>query len=119
MGQNVKVAHRQKIKRRSKARGQGTTEKPRLCVYRSLSQIYAQLVDDASGRTLVSVSSMSKENKELKGTKTEISQVIGKQIGEKAVAQGITKVVFDRNGFRYHGRVKALADGARQAGLVF
>lgn len=119
MGQNVKVAHRQKIKRRSKARGQGTPEKPRLCVYRSLSQIYAQLVDDTSGRTLASVSSMSKENKELNGTKAEISQVIGKQIGEKAVAQGITKVVFDRNGFRYHGRVKALADGARQAGLVF
>ncbi len=119
MGQNVKVAHREKIKRRSKARGQGTAEKPRLCVFRSLSQIYAQLVDDVNGKTLASVSSMSKENKELKGTKTEISEIVGRQIGEKAVAQGITTVVFDRNGFRYHGRVKALADGARQAGLVF
>jgi len=119
MGQNVKVAHREKIKRRSKARGQGTAEKPRLCVFRSLSQIYAQLVDDVNGKTLACVSSMSKENKELKGTKTEISEVVGRQIGEKAVAQGIKTVVFDRNGFRYHGRVKALADGARQAGLVF
>ncbi|ASQ91338.1 50S ribosomal protein L18 [Prosthecochloris sp. GSB1] len=119
MGQNVKVAHREKIKRRSKARGQGTAEKPRLYVFRSLSQIYAQLVDDVNGKTLASVSSMSKENKELKGTKTEISEIVGRQIGEKAVAQGITTVVFDRNGFRYHGRVKALADGARQAGLVF
>ena len=119
MGQVVKVAHRQKIKKRSKARGQGTAEKPRLCVYRSLSQIYAQLVDDGSGATLLAVSSMSKENKALEGSKTDISRAVGKQIGEKAVGKGITKVVFDRNGFRYHGRVQALAEGAREAGLVF
>lgn len=119
MGQVEKTARRQKIKRRSKARGQGTAEKPRLCVYRSLSQIYAQLVDDGNGVTLVTVSSMSKENRELKGTKTEISHTVGKQIGGKAVEKGITKVVFDRNGFRYHGRVRALAEGAREAGLVF
>ncbi len=119
MGQVEKAARRQKIKKRSKARGQGTADKPRLCVYRSLSQIYAQLVDDGSGVTLLSVSSMSKENKEMKGTKTEISHAVGKQVGEKAVEKGITKVVFDRNGFRYHGRVQALADGAREAGLVF
>ena len=119
MGQVVNVVRRQKIKKRSKARGQGTAEKPRLCVYRSLSQIYAHLVDDTNGSTLLAVSSMSKENKELKGSKTEISRVVGKQIGEKAVEKGITRAVFDRNGFRYHGRVKALAEGAREAGLVF
>ncbi|MCG8345148.1 MAG: 50S ribosomal protein L18 [Chlorobiales bacterium] len=119
MGQVVKVARRQKIKKRSKARGQGTAEKPRLCVYRSLSQIYAQLVDDGNGSTLLAASSMSKENRDLKGSKTDISRTVGKQIGEKAVEKGITKVVFDRNGFRYHGRVQALAEGAREAGLVF
>ncbi len=119
MGQVEKVTRRQKIKKRSKTRGQGTAEKPRLCVYRSLSQIYAQLVDDGSGVTLLSVSSMSKDNKTISGTKTEVSRAIGKQLGEKAVEKGITKVIFDRNGFRYHGRVKALAEGAREAGLVF
>ncbi|ACF47058.1 MAG: 50S ribosomal protein L18 [Prosthecochloris sp.] len=119
MGQNDKAARRQKIKLRSKTRGQGTAASPRLCVFRSVSQIYAQLVDDVNGATLLAVSSMAKENKELKGTKTEVSHTIGKQIGEKALAQGITKVIFDRNGFRYHGRVKALAEGAREAGLVF
>ncbi|MBC8524101.1 MAG: 50S ribosomal protein L18 [Chlorobium phaeobacteroides] len=119
MGHVEKVARRHKIKTRSKARGQGTVEKPRLCVFRSLSQIYVQLVDDVNGAILLSVSSMSKENKGLKGTKCDISRTIGKQIGEKAVQKGITKVVFDRNGFRYHGRVQALADGAGEAGLVF
>lgn len=119
MGQERSVLRRQKIKRRSKARGQGTSEKPRLCVYRSLSQIYAQLVDDHSGSTLLAVSSNSPANREIKGSKTEISHEIGKQIGEKAVEKGITNVIFDRNGFRYHGRVRALAEGAREAGLVF
>ncbi len=119
MGQDRSILRRQKIKRRSKARGQGTPEKPRLCVYRSLSQIYAQLVDDNSGSTLLAVSSNSPENREMKGSKTEISHEIGKQIGARAVEKGITKVIFDRNGFRYHGRVRALAEGAREAGLVF
>lgn len=88
-------------------------------MYRSLSQIYAQLVDDVNSKTIIAASTMSKDNKALKGTKSEVCRIIGKQIGEKALAQGITNVVFDRNGFRYHGRVKSLADGAREAGLIF
>ncbi len=119
MGKAEKASRREKIKKRSKARGEGTVEKPRLCVYRSLSQIYAQLVDDGNGVTLAAASSLSKENRALTGEKTEIGRAVGKQIGEQAVEKGITKVVFDRNGFRYHGRIKALAEGAREAGLVF
>jgi large subunit ribosomal protein L18 len=119
MSQIDKAASRQKIKARSRASVRGTEERPRLCVFRSLSQIYAQLVDDDKGKTILSVSTMSKENAGLSGTKGERSQMIGRQIGEKALALGIKSVVFDRNGFRYHGRIKALADGAREAGLVF
>jgi large subunit ribosomal protein L18 len=119
MSQIDKDARRQKIKARSRSVACGTQEKPRLCVFRSLSEIYAQLIDDQSGKTIVAVSTMSKDNAGLAGTKSEVSSMIGKQIAEKALAQGITSVVFDRNGFRYHGRIKALADGARQAGLIF
>jgi len=119
MSQIDKAARRQKIKARSRATVHGTPERPRLCVFRSLSQIYAQLIDDQSGKTIVAVSTMSKENAGLTGTKTEVSAAVGKQIAEKAVAKGISNVVFDRNGFRYHGRIKALADGAREAGLIF
>lgn len=119
MSQIDKTARRQKIKARSRATVQGTGTRPRLCVFRSLSQIYAQLIDDESGKTLIAVSTMSKDNAGLQGSKSEKSAAIGKQIAEKAIAQGISSVVFDRNGFRYHGRIKALADGARQAGLIF
>jgi large subunit ribosomal protein L18 len=119
MSQIDKASRRQKIKDRSRKQVHGTGSKPRLCVYRSLSQIYAQLIDDDNGKTIMAVSSMSKENKALSGTKSEVCRTVGMQLGEKAKAQGITQVVFDRNGFRYHGRVKALADGAREAGLVF
>jgi large subunit ribosomal protein L18 len=119
MSQIDKASRRQKIKDRSRASVRGTEAKPRLCVYRSLSQVYAQLIDDASGKTVLAVSTLSKENKELEGSKSERCRVIGNQIGQKALAAGITTVVFDRNGFRYHGRVKALADGAREAGLIF
>lgn len=119
MSQIDKAARRQKIKARSRAVVYGTMERPRLCIFRSLSEIYAQLIDDESGKTLMAVSTMSKENAGLTGTKSERSAMVGKQIAEKALAQGITTVVFDRNGFRYHGRIKALADGAREAGLIF
>ncbi len=119
MSQIDKASRRQKIKDRSRANVQGTQVKPRLCVYRSLSEIYAQLIDDVNGKTLMAASTMSKENKALQGTKSELCRIIGSQIGQKALAAGITNVVFDRNGFRYHGRVKALADGAREAGLIF
>jgi large subunit ribosomal protein L18 len=93
----------------------GTTERPRLVVYRSLKHIYAQLVDDGSHRTLMTVSSTSVEE----GKKTEKSMEVGKKIAAKAKEAGITRVVFDRAGYKYHGRVKALADGAREGGLEF
>ena len=99
----------------------GTPERPRLAVYRSLRHIYALLVDDVSGRTLTSVSTLTPEIREqIKGMKkTEQAAVVGRKIAEKAKALGIERVVFDRRGFKYHGRVKSLADAAREAGLKF
>ena len=111
---------RAKIKIRKKI--SGTSEKPRLSVYRSLDNIYAQIIDDTTGNTLVSVSSLNKEAKEdLKSVKGKInkSKLIGNLVAKKALEKDIKNVVFDRNGFRYHGRVKALAEGAREGGLVF
>jgi large subunit ribosomal protein L18 len=100
----------------------GTPEVPRLSVYRSLNNIYAQIIDDANGKTLASASSLSKEvSEDLKNTKGKVSKskFIGSLLAKKALEQNITTVVFDRNGFRYHGRIKAVADGAREAGLKF
>ena len=99
----------------------GTAERPRLCVYRSLGHIYAQIIDDRSGRTLVSASSVDKESKKnLKGGGNIASaKAVGKFIAERAKGAGVVKVVFDRGGYKYHGRVKALADAAREAGLQF
>ncbi len=91
---------------------------PRLSVYKSNKEIYAQLIDDKDGKTLVSASSREK-GVDAKGTKSEISAAVGKAIAAKAIAAGIEAIVFDRNGFVYHGRVKALADGAREGGLKF
>lgn len=111
---------RAKIKIRKKI--SGTSEKPRLSVFRSLDNIYAQIIDDTTGNTLVSVSSLNKEAKDdLKSVKGKInkSKLIGSLVAKKALEKDIKNVVFDRNGFRYHGRVKALADGAREGGLVF
>ncbi len=110
---------RQRIKYRIRKKLKGTSERPRLCVFRSNSQIYAQIIDDTSGKTLVTASSMEKTLKEFKGTKTEKSVAVGKLIAEKAKQKGIQSVVFDRSGFLYHGRVKALADAAREGGLIF
>jgi large subunit ribosomal protein L18 len=103
-------------RRKLKIRGDifGTAEKPRLSVFRSLNEIYVQLVDDLKGRTLVSASS-----KDLKGTKTAQAFEVGKKVAEKAKEKKIKEVVFDRNGYLYHGRVKSLADGARDGGLKF
>ena len=97
----------------------GTAERPRLAVYRSSKHIYAQLIDDVAGVTLASASTIQNDLKEAVGdsTKIEEAQIVGKSIGEKAGSLGITQAVFDRGGFRYHGRVKALADAARDAGL--
>jgi large subunit ribosomal protein L18 len=99
----------------------GTTERPRLCVYRSLDHIYAQVIDDGTGKTLVSASSVDGETKKnLKGGgNIAAAKVIGKAVAERAKAAGVQKVVFDRGGYKYHGRVKALADAAREAGLQF
>jgi large subunit ribosomal protein L18 len=113
-----KLERRQRIKHRIRKVVVGTASKPRLSVFRSNKEIYAQLVDDNNGTTLVSVSSRDKEI-DAKGSKTEIAKLVGKSIAEKAIKAGIETVAFDRNGFLYHGRVKALADAAREAGLKF
>ncbi|MEF3694358.1 MAG: 50S ribosomal protein L18 [Candidatus Cloacimonadota bacterium] len=98
----------------------GNAERPRLAVYRSLKSIYAQIIDDVKGVTLVSMSTIAKDMEITPGMKkTEQSYAVGLKLGEKALAAGITKVAFDRAGYKYHGRVKALADGARKAGLEF
>ncbi|MDA1329946.1 MAG: 50S ribosomal protein L18 [Chloroflexi bacterium] len=99
----------------------GTAEKPRLNVFRSLTDIYAQVVDDIAGKTIVSASSIDKElRKEMKGkAKSEQARIVGEAVAKRAKAQGINAVVFDRGGFRFSGRVKALADGAREEGLKF
>ncbi|SIS98207.1 LSU ribosomal protein L18P [Chryseobacterium ureilyticum] len=113
-----KLEKRIRIKRRVRGKISGSSELPRLSVYKSNKEIYAQLIDDKSGKTLASASSREK-GVDAKGTKTEISAAVGKAIAAKAIAAGIENIVFDRNGFVYHGRVKALADGAREAGLKF
>ena len=113
--------HRQRIHERVRKKVEGTPERPRLCVYRSLGHIYAQVIDDRSGKTLVSASSVDGETKKnLKGGgNIAAAKVIGKTVAERAKAAGVSKVVFDRGGYKYHGRVKALADAAREAGLQF
>jgi large subunit ribosomal protein L18 len=116
-----KRAGRLKRHKRIRKKIFGTTERPRLFVFRSLRHIYAHLIDDTQGRTLLTVSTLSPELKEkLKtGGNIEAAKMVGKLLGEKARQKGITKVVFDRGGYKYHGRVKALAEAAREAGLEF
>ena len=116
-----KDAHRRRVHARVRTRVTGTPERPRFCVYRSLGHIYTQIIDDRTGRTIVSASSMDKETKKnLKGGGNIASaKAVGKSIAERAKAAGVSKVVFDRGGYKYHGRVKALADAAREAGLQF
>ncbi|MGD0175062.1 MAG: 50S ribosomal protein L18 [Anaerolineales bacterium] len=99
----------------------GTSQRPRVSVYRSLSQIYAQIIDDTTGKTLVAVSTIDKELREKIGKlkKSEQAKEVGKALAQRAQKAGIQQVVFDRGGYRYHGRVKALADAAREAGLQF
>jgi large subunit ribosomal protein L18 len=115
----TKDERRIRIKRRIRKKISGTQEKPRLTVFRSNSQIYAQLVNDVAGTTLVSVSSLDKGLIEQKVNKTEQAKLVGKLAAEKSKEAGITDVVFDRNGYLYHGRVKAFADAAREGGLKF
>ncbi len=110
----------QRIKRHNRVRGKisGTAERPRLCVFRSEKNIYAQIIDDVAGKTLVSASSVEKDF-EGSGSNKEAARKVGKTIAERAVAKGIEDVVFDRGGYIYHGRVQELAEGAREGGLKF
>lgn len=121
MSKKSRTQARKKRHFRMRQRIAGTADKPRLNVFRSLTEIYAQLIDDEAGHTLVSASSIDGElRKGLKGkNKTEQARLVGEALGARAQDQGIKRVVFDRGGFRYAGRVKALADGAREKGLEF
>lgn len=112
----AKVQRRTKIKKGIRSRVFGTPERPRLSVFRSNKQIYAQVIDDVHGKTLVAASS---KNITEKLTNVEVSALVGKSLAEKALQAGISAVVFDRNGYLYHGRVKSLAEGAREGGLKF
>ena len=112
----TKIERRNKIKTRIRGKISGTAQRPRMTVFRSNKQIYVQLVDDLAGATLVAASS---RNLDVQGDKKTIAAEVGKKIAEKALAAGITEVVFDRNGYLFHGRVKSLADAARNGGLKF
>ncbi len=116
---NKKASSRLKIKMRIRKTVKGTPERPRLSVFRSNKQIYAQLIDDENGKTLVSASSREKDVADEKVNKIEQAAKVGALIAEKAKAAGIESVVFDRNGYLYHGRVKNLAEAARKGGLKF
>jgi large subunit ribosomal protein L18 len=120
MSQKNKFVRRKRIKRKIRSNISGTNQRPRLSVYRSLNHIYAQIIDDENGVTMASVSSLiGKDKKIADGNKKDTSKEVGKKLAEVAKAKGVETVVFDRNGYRYHGRVKALADGAREGGLKF
>ena len=125
VSQVIKKKDRKKLRRRRHLRVRkkvfGTPERPRLCVFRSNKHIYAQIIDDTVGRTLVAASTLDKDlrDKLEKTWNKEAAREVGKLIGKRALEKGITTVVFDRGGYKYHGRVKELADGAREAGLKF
>ena len=114
-------AHRRRIHRRVRQKLEGTPQRPRLCVFRSLTHLYAQVIDDSTGHTLAAASSLDKESRQHTkgGGNVASAKVVGKSIAERSRAKGIEQVVFDRGGYRYHGRVKALAEAAREAGLKF
>ncbi|HHC78688.1 MAG TPA: 50S ribosomal protein L18 [Flavobacteriia bacterium] len=114
-----KLERRQRIKHRIRKIVSGDATRPRLSVFRSNKEINAQLIDDVAGTTIVAASSREKSIASKKGTKIEIAALVGKTLAEKAIKAGIENVAFDRNGYLYHGRVKALADSAREAGLKF
>ncbi|GIU82115.1 MAG: 50S ribosomal protein L18 [Acidobacteria bacterium] len=117
MSRKSRAEIRKAIHRRIRKKVHGTAERPRLAVFRSLKHIYAQIIDDESGRTLVAASTLDKDLRSATGGNIEAAKRVGKAIAEKALAAGITKVVFDRGGYVYHGRVKALIEAAREAGL--
>ena len=119
MKRNNKVQRKDSRKRRIRAKVFGTANMPRLSVFASNKHIFAQIIDDTSGKTLVSASDYEKGSKELKATKTEVSKQVGLKLAERAKEKKVKKIVFDRGGKLYHGRVKAAADGAREGGLEF
>ena len=119
MNAKTKTARRQRIRFNVRKTISGTTGRPRLSIFRSNTDIYAQLIDDINGATIAAASTKDKEIKAQKGTKSEKSKLVGEAVARKAVDLGVKEVVFDRGGYLYHGRVKAVADGAREAGLQF
>lgn len=116
---NIREVARKKRQTSIRKKVVGTTERPRLSVFRSAKHIYAQIIDDSKGVTLVAAASNEKAMAEVSGKKAEVAIQVGKLAAQRALEKGIKTVVFDRNGFLYHGRVKAVADGAREAGLIF
>ena len=123
MPKDKNARHLRKVRQaRVRKKVSGTPERPRLSVFRSLKHIYAQVIDDSTGHTIASASSqeaLRESTEAASGTKTEVSAAVGKALAERAMAAGVTRVVFDRGGCKYHGRVKALADGSREGGLEF
>jgi large subunit ribosomal protein L18 len=115
----TKLDRRRRIQLRIRKKINGTAERPRISVFRSNSQIYAQLIDDVTGKTLAAASSLEVKEGKAKVTKTETASKVGKALAAKAKEAGVSNVIFDRGGYLYHGRVKALADGAREGGLNF
>ena len=115
----TRSAARRKRHERIRLHMEGTDSRPRLAVFRSINHIYAQVIDDTSGRTLAAASTVEKELRGSKETKSQEAASVGKLIAQRAKAAGVERVVFDRAGFRYHGRIKSLADAAREAGLDF
>ena len=121
MDRKEKIESRLRRKKRIRKKVSGTTSRPRLCVFKSLRNMYAQIVDDTTGKVITGVSTLSPD---LKGSvpyggNAGSAKIVGQNIAKKAIGLGIKEIVFDRNGFKYHGRVKALADGAREGGLIF
>ena len=118
---NIRQQARLKRKKRIRKKIHGTPQRPRLSVFRSARHIYAQIIDDSEGRTLMAASTIDPQAKEAPKFENKVAaaKFVGKQIGERALQKGIKEVVFDRNGFLYHGRIKSLSEGAREAGLIF
>jgi len=118
---NIRIEARLKRKKRIRKKIHGTSQRPRLSVFRSARHTYAQLIDDAQGRTIVAASTLDKEAKKAPKFENKVAaaKFVGKLLGDRALEKGIKEVVFDRNGFLYHGRVKSLSDGARESGLTF
>ncbi|HWL85735.1 MAG TPA: 50S ribosomal protein L18 [Polyangiaceae bacterium] len=115
----MQIVGRERRKLRIRRKISGTSERPRLSVFRSSKHIYVQAVDDLTGKTVAHVSTLAKGLREAEGTKSDDAKRVGQAVAKALLAQGISKVVFDRNGYLYHGRVRALADGAREGGLEF